>query len=99
MIKLIPTSSIEQLNLLKDNSTRHQVLDRLLTHPNFKFRVEHETVSKSSGIVTYVTVNDNVRYYFIQMSDTECIPYNPNEPYIFKDSRGYTVFVYFELVD
>lgn len=98
-MKLIPANSIEQLNLLIDNSTRYQVLDHLLNHPDFKFRVEHETISKRSDIVTYVTVSNKARYYFIRITETEYIVYNPHEPYMFKDSNGYTVFVYFELVD
>lgn len=98
MIKLIPTSSIEQLNALKDNSTRHQVLIHIEKNPNFKFRVEHETISKSSGIVLSVLINDEPQY-FIRVSEDKCIPYIPNAPYSFKDYNGYTVFVYFELVD
>lgn len=98
-MKSIPLSSIERLNLLKDHFTRQQVIDYLLIHPDFKFRVEHDNVSKNSDIVTCIPINDKILYYFIRISETECVPYNPKEPYTFKDSDGYTVFVYFKLVD
>lgn len=97
-MKLIPTYSIERLNLLKDNSTRHQVLLHLEKNPNFKFRVEYEAVSKNCSTVLSVLINDEPQY-FIRVSEDKCIPYIPNAPYSFKDYDGYTVFVYFELVD
>lgn len=98
MNNTIPTTSLNRLNLLKDDSTRHQVMTHLLTHPKYKFRVEHEYISRQSSVITTVTCFEQ-EYIYIKVTETDSIPYDPNKPFMFKDRDGYQVFVYFELVD